>query len=90
MGNGVPTPTAPDPHRPPSAAVSQDKAAVLADVRGIIAEQLGTDLEKVQPWGPGGELGAQALGVHAPRLFGRGGTRACGAGGGGLEIDGKG
>ena len=32
----------------PCAALSQDKAQVLSDVRAIIAEQLGTDLEKVR------------------------------------------
>jgi hypothetical protein len=32
--------------RPP---LSQDKAAVLADVRSIISEQLGTELDKVTP-----------------------------------------
>jgi acyl carrier protein len=32
----------------PAADVPQDKAAVLSDVRGIIAEQLGTDLDKVR------------------------------------------
>lgn len=30
-------------------ALPQDKAQVLSDVRSIVAEQLGTDLDKVTP-----------------------------------------
>lgn len=37
-----------------SHTLSQDKAEVLADVRGIIAEQLGTELDKVRGRSRGG------------------------------------
>ena len=51
------------PHRrpllPPRPA--QDKAAVLSDVRGIIAEQLGTDLDKVAADSKFVDLGADSL-----------------------------
>ena len=57
---GTPTPS------PPSRL--QDKAQVLSDVRGIIAEQLGTDLDKVRREGRGG---AGVLGACR-----RSGTRA--------------
>ncbi|KAG1668020.1 hypothetical protein FOA52_006553 [Chlamydomonas sp. UWO 241] len=43
----------------PRAAV--DKVAVLADVRGIISTQLGTDLEKVTPEAKFVDLGADSL-----------------------------
>jgi acyl carrier protein len=39
----------------------QDKAAVLNDVRGIIAEQLGTDLDKVAADSKFVDLGADSL-----------------------------
>ena len=39
----------------------QDKAAVLSDVRGIIAEQLGTDLDKVAADSKFVDLGADSL-----------------------------
>jgi acyl carrier protein len=41
--------------------VSVDKAKVLSDVKGIIAEQLGTDLEKVTADSKFVDLGADSL-----------------------------
>lgn len=47
QGTAVPSP--PAPVLTPPRCCPQDKEQVLSDVRGIIAEQLGTDLDKVQP-----------------------------------------
>ncbi len=41
--------------------MSVDKAKVLSDVKGIIAEQLGTDLEKVTADSKFVDLGADSL-----------------------------
>lgn len=41
--------------------MAADKAAVLSDVRGIIAEQLGTDLDKVLAESKFVDLGADSL-----------------------------
>ncbi|KAI8471847.1 MAG: acyl carrier protein [Monoraphidium minutum] len=49
------------PVRPVMCRASVDKAAVLADVRSIISEQLGTELEKVQAEAKFADLGADSL-----------------------------
>lgn len=39
----------------------QDKESVLADVRGIIAEQLGTEVEKVGPFPPSAAVAVPSI-----------------------------
>lgn len=62
LPSGPPPPTL-TPPRPPAAhpPPPQDKAAVLSDVRGIIAEQLGAELDTVLAESKFVDLGADSL-----------------------------